>query len=237
MRNKVVGAQLQTRPAASTACKMRRTLLLATETLRGWQSTTGACLAACGSRAASQPTSATLARAAAAAGAIHCPSAAAQPPPSCRGWASTAAAAATAAADGAAAASAPPLAPCERGPEAQAANELDHQLAAAAQAGGPAAVLELVEEQGERFTELNVISALEALGGSQSGSGMSGVELVRSRPFQTLVGEQDDGAVAVRTSLPSGPAVQCTQPSVPFAHQTLRACPTRRHAAGGPAAL
>lgn len=196
---------------------MRRTLLLATEMLRGWQSsTTGACLAACGSRAASQPTSATLARAAAAAGAIHCPSAAAQPPPSCRSWASTAAAADDD--DGAAAASAPPLAPCEREPETQAANELDRQLAAAAQAGGPAAVLELVEEQGERFTELNVISALEALGGSQGGSGMSGAELVGSRPFQTLVGEQDDGAVAVRTSPPNYPAIQCTQPAVPFTH-------------------
>lgn len=116
----------------------------------------------------------------ASAGAQHCLSS--------RSWASTAVAAA--AADEAPAAAAAPLAPCERGPQAQAANEVDRQLAAAAQAGGPAAVLQIVEEQGESFTELNVVNALAALGSSSGGEGgMSGAELVRSRPFQTLVGE------------------------------------------------
>ena len=41
-----------------------------------------------------------------------------------------------------------------------------------------------------QFTELNVITTLEAL---ESGGSMSSEELVRSRPFQTLVGEQLGG--------------------------------------------
>ena len=111
------------------------------------------------------------------------PGSATRAPPGSRSWASTAAAAA--ASYDAAEAS---LAPCERGPQAQAANELDRQLAEAA-AQGPAAVLQVVEENGEWFTELNVITALWAVASSGSSS-MSAEEVVRSRPFQTLVGEQ-----------------------------------------------
>lgn len=163
---------------------MRRSLLQIPTRLRCCQdSAASACLAACGSRAPSL-----LAPMAAGSSPIFSASAGAQHCLSSRSWASTAVAAA--AADEAPAAAAAPLAPCERGPQAQAANEVDRQLAAAAQAGGPAAVLQIVEEQGESFTELNVVNALAALGSSSGGEGgMSGAELVRSRPFQTLVGE------------------------------------------------
>lgn len=102
-------------------------------------------------------------------------------------WTSTAAAAA---ADDANVLAVANLAPCERGPQAQAANELDRRLAEAA-GEGPTAVLQVVEQSGEQFTELNVITALWALANGGSGSGsMSGEEVVRSRPFQTLVGKR-----------------------------------------------
>ena len=96
------------------------------------------------------------------------------------------------------------LAPCERGPEQQAANELDKRLAAAGRAGDPAAVLSLIDEAlaeleagGGSFTELNVVSAMAALadaaatgggGGGGGGGGPSPQELVRSPAFQALVG-------------------------------------------------
>ena len=95
------------------------------------------------------------------------------------------------------------LAPCERGPEQQAANELDKRLAAAGRAGDPAAVLSLIdgalaelEAGGSSFTELNVVSAMAALADAAAIAGTSGgggggpspQELVRSPAFQALVG-------------------------------------------------
>lgn len=159
---------------------MRRSLLRIPAALRCCHEAASGSLSACGSRAASCHPSGSPARLAAGAG-LQSPSASSQALLSSRSWASTAAAAAD---DDTPAAA---LAPCERGPQAQAANELDSRLAAAAHAGGPTAVLQLVEEQGEQFSELNVITALEAL---QSGGSTSGEELLSSRPFQTLVGEQ-----------------------------------------------
>lgn len=81
------------------------------------------------------------------------------------------------------------LAPCERGPQAQEANELDSRLMQAGQEGGAAAVLQLVEEEGEHLTVLNVATATAALAAAAPGGGMSPDEIVRSGAFQTLVGE------------------------------------------------
>ncbi|KAL4452412.1 hypothetical protein ABPG75_008074 [Micractinium tetrahymenae] len=79
------------------------------------------------------------------------------------------------------------LAPCERPPVEQNANELDGALAAAV-GQGPAAVLALVETQGERFTEHNVITALKAVAEAcATDPGCSMEDVVRNEWFQALV--------------------------------------------------
>lgn len=111
-----------------------------------------------------------------------------------RHHATATATAAAAAAEPAAQSDDASLAPCERGPQQQAANELDDRLAAAARAGGPAAVLELIEAEGEGFTtELNVVTALEQIASSSKSSSntMSAQEIVRAPGFQILVGERE----------------------------------------------
>lgn len=84
------------------------------------------------------------------------------------------------------------LAPCERQPEQQVANEIDQQLAEAAQSGGAEAVVAVVEREGERFTELNVVTALQQLAAAVAGGGggssqQSPEEIVRTTAFQMLV--------------------------------------------------
>ncbi len=79
------------------------------------------------------------------------------------------------------------LAPCERPPVEQQANDLDSALTAAA-GQGPAAVLALVEAHGEQFTEQNVITALKAVAEACAGAPSSSAEdLVRSEWYQALV--------------------------------------------------
>lgn len=79
------------------------------------------------------------------------------------------------------------LAPCERPPVEQQANELDATLAEAA-GQGPAAVLALVEAHGERFSEQNVITALRAVAQAcAAGPGSSVEDVVRSEWYQALV--------------------------------------------------
>jgi hypothetical protein len=125
-------------------------------------------------------------------------------------------------------------APCERLPDKQAATELDQRLREAGRGQGAEAVLDLVEREGERFTELNVVrglgrvscsasylaepapayptpacmqvapavvyvwplqvTAMQAVADACSHSGASeqSIEaIVRSTPFQTLVGEPE----------------------------------------------
>lgn len=115
-------------------------------------------------------------------------------------------------------------APCERLPDKPEANELDGRLQEAGSQGADA-VLELIEREGERFTELNVVrglgqlarraacacqlrwwlhsilsqpsaslqvTAMQAVADActRSGASEQSVEaIVRSTPFQTLVGE------------------------------------------------
>ncbi|PSC72128.1 hypothetical protein C2E20_4426 [Micractinium conductrix] len=96
------------------------------------------------------------------------------------------------------------LAPCEQRPQEQQTNTIDEQLAAAVQQGQEA-VLAVVAADGERFSELNVVSALRAVadaaaaqGGSpktgkkktkKGGNGHGGPpqELLRSPNFQALI--------------------------------------------------
>jgi hypothetical protein len=81
------------------------------------------------------------------------------------------------------------LAPCEKQPEQQPANELDQRLAESGHGDGAAAVLALVEGEGGRFTERNVLSAIQAVAEASNRQGASGSDIVRSPGFQTLVGE------------------------------------------------
>lgn len=82
------------------------------------------------------------------------------------------------------------LAPCERPAEQQAANKVDEELRSAA-THGPTAVLSLIDANGEHFTELNVVSALNALSAAAAAGGGSGAptpeEIVRADGFQALV--------------------------------------------------
>jgi hypothetical protein len=87
------------------------------------------------------------------------------------------------------------LTPCERLPQRQEANELDSQLVQAGRKEGAAAVLALIEANGEALTELNVVSALASLAeaacssssGSQ-GAGLAPEAIVKTAAFQSLVG-------------------------------------------------
>jgi hypothetical protein len=85
------------------------------------------------------------------------------------------------------------LTPCERLPQQQEANELDSQLALAGREEGAAAVLALIEANGEELTETNVISALASLaeaarGSSSQGGGLAPEAIVKAAAFQSLVG-------------------------------------------------
>lgn len=156
-----------------------------------------------------------------------------------RGWA---AAAGEAEASAAAMAS---LAPCERGPEQQEANELDEQLSAAGRTRDPAAVLALINEAlagleagGSAFTELNTVTALAALadaaaaaGGSGGGGGVgpSPQDLVRSPACQALIGGKG-WSLPRRPQLPVlwclllGPPHCCCPCPCPLQTWSLRAC-------------
>lgn len=79
------------------------------------------------------------------------------------------------------------LAPCEKQPEQQPVNELDQRLAESGHEDGAAAVLALVEGEGGRFTERNVLSAIQAVAEASNRQGASGSDIVRSPGFQTLV--------------------------------------------------
>lgn len=100
-------------------------------------------------------------------------------------------------------------APCERQPERAQRNELDGRLEEAAKAGSAEAVLALIDQEGEHFTEQNVATALAAVaeacsataqakgkGGKRRGrppsrarsAPLSPQDIVRSSAFQALVG-------------------------------------------------
>lgn len=98
--------------------------------------------------------------------------------------------------------------PCERQPERAQRNELDGRLEEAAKAGSAEAVLALIDQEGEHFTEQNVATALAAVaeacsataqakgkGGKRRGrppsrarsAPLSPQDIVRSSAFQALV--------------------------------------------------
>jgi hypothetical protein len=79
------------------------------------------------------------------------------------------------------------LAPCEKQPEQQPANELDQRLAESGHGDGAAAVLALVEGEGGRFTERNVLSAIQAVAEASNRQGASGSDIVRSPGFQVAL--------------------------------------------------